>query len=208
MALVEKLEEYYNENYTESRGTVKGQFVPSNLTHIDSGLKLAISGGYIDISGYFLDAGCGDGRIIALASGKYDLDSIGIECDHKLAKKAEKHISYLRKNKILNGIPVKIIKGDFTEESTYEEAGIDFKDIKTFYNYINNDHQIAEKIAKQSPKDTTLLVYTFAGHPESFPGLEVVQSFMLDDPCPNIKGLPEEWPGHDKIALLHIYKKV
>ncbi len=206
--ILEKIIDYYNKYYTNSDKTVKGQFVPSNLVHIDIGLKMAISGGYIDISGYFMDAGCGDGRIVALSSGKYSLNSIGVEYESDLSKKAENHIDYLKKNNILDSIPVKIIQGDFTEDQTYEHAGIDFKEIKTFFNYINNQKQIAEKIAEKSPKGTTFLLYTYSGHPESFPGLQDVKSFMLYDSCPNIKGLPEEWPGNDKIAMLHIYKKI
>ncbi|MBD3354549.1 hypothetical protein GF361_01030 [Candidatus Woesearchaeota archaeon] len=206
--VLEKLIDHYNDYYTKCNKTEKGQFVPSNLKHIDMALKMAVSGGFIDDTGYFLDAGCGDGRVITLSSGKYNLHSIGVEYDQLLAEKAEKHIAYLKKNHILNGVPARIIQGDFTEDSTYFDAGIDFKEIKTFFNYINNQEQIAEKIAEKSPKGTAFLLHRYNSHPEDFSGLEFVKAFTLYDLCPHIEGWNYSVGNIPKIAQLHIYKKI
>ena len=53
--------------------TAMGQFVPSPLRHIRAALDYLIKIGVVNSSGLLLDAGCGDGRIVALTSFIYKI---------------------------------------------------------------------------------------------------------------------------------------
>jgi len=179
------LKEYFNskkevktDNFkiTEISAERKGSFVPSSAICVNSALKQLIEEGDIDDKGLFLDAGCGDGRIIALTAGIFNIPSLGVEFDAEVSGIAEKSIDDLSTILDFKKENAVVIKGDFTEDNTYEKAGIRFEDIKTVFNYINNSKDIAKKIAEQSPEGTVFLLLDTCFIPMEFPGLKLEKS--------------------------------
>ena len=138
--------------------TVMGQFVPSPLRHIRAALDYLVKIGVVNSSGLFLDAGCGDGRVVALTALIYKIPSIGVEYDIELARQSKQHLSRLKQLGLM-GAPVEIIQGDFVQDLTYRKADRKFEDFTIVYNYINNEQSIAEKVAAQSLKSTTFLLF-------------------------------------------------
>ena len=86
------IQNYYNhlDSLQDAEGgpykrTAVGQFVPSPLSHIKTAFDYLIATNSIDTSGPFLDAGSGDGRIVAISSLAYGINSVGVEYDQELA---------------------------------------------------------------------------------------------------------------------------
>lgn len=192
----------------------RGSFVPSSLVCVDSALSELIKEGIIDKSGLFLDAGCGDGRIISLAAGVHNIPSVGVEYDLELSDMAKKNIEDLQKLLDFNGTQVKVIKGDFTKDSTYTDEGIKFEDIKTIFNYINNTSDIAKKIVDQSPKGTVFLLFDPRTVAEQILGLSLEKSLeKLIDPSLTVNEGYYDSQGNLKWKIkpyafnLHVYRK-
>ena len=137
--------------------TAVGQYLPSPLRHLDAAIGYLIETSAFDPSGLFLDAGSGDGRVVALTSLVYGVPSVGVEYDKELVDSSKAYIESL-KGSGLQGASDIIIPGDFTEDDTYLQAGLRFEDFATVFNYINNEGDIAEKVAMSAPPGTKLLV--------------------------------------------------
>jgi hypothetical protein len=157
--------------------TAMGQFVPSPLRHIRAALDYLVKIGVVNSSGLFLDAGCGDGRIVALTAFIYKIPSIGVEYDIELALQSEQHLSYLKQLGLM-GAPVEIIRGDFVQDLTYRKADRNFEDFTIVFNYINNEQSIAEKIAAQSLGATKFLLFGAFPVPE-YVGLPLQHNLEL-----------------------------
>jgi len=171
--------EYVN---TQENGefTKLGRFVCSSVSHLNSMLEDLINQELINSNTLLVDAGCGDARLVALASA-HEIPSLGIEIDQKWAYRSTRNIERLRERKVLNGVSANISCGDFTDDKTYDGAGIAFKNITTFFNYWNNYKKIADKIAKQSPKGTLFLLHKYNPKPELFEGLHLEQTITVID---------------------------
>ena len=137
--------------------TAVGQFLPSPLRHLDAAIGFLIETAAFDPSLPFLDAGSGDGRVVALTSLVHGIPSVGVEYDEALVDFSRQNIQSLRESG-LQGASDLIIPGDFTEDETYRRAGLKFEDFATVFNYINNEGDIAEKVAVSSPPGAKLLV--------------------------------------------------
>lgn len=146
--------------------TEVGMFMPAKLVDISQIIERLIEDGTLDLSKPFLDAGSGDGRIMALAALYGFPQVFGVEYDPELVNRTENNIRDLRCLSIINGIPIVAARGDFREDGTYARAGIRFEDIGTFFNYINNQEVIAAKIAELSPPGTRFVLYGVAGRQE------------------------------------------
>ena len=163
----------------------KGVFAPSDLYDVNSGIEHLVATGFIDTSRWFLDAGCGDRRVTALTALVYGIPSIGVEGDRVVFNFGEEITNMLMESQLVNGIPLMFVKGDFTKDKTYHRAGIRFEDIGTVFNYINNERDIAVKIAKQSPRGTVFVLEDIpwipitSGIPE-FEGLTYVNTIPPD----------------------------
>lgn len=175
------------------QATLDGCLVVSSLNLLQTGLQHFIQTGLINTKNLFCDAGCGDGRVVALAARIYQIPSIGIESDPEIVKIAKRKIYQLKEQ---GKIEAKIIEGNFVQDKTYQQAGINFREIKTFFNYVNNQNQIAARIAQLSPKGTVFLLYDSDPIPEDFTGLEFNETKRLDDE--KLCGAP---------YYLHAYKK-
>ena len=176
--------------------TQVGIFVPSPLTEINFALEQLLESRAINSSELFFDAGFGDGRILLLTAGVHGIPSAGAEYDEGLVGFAEHHIKEIERLYIAGGkvLPITLARGYFGEDKTYSRAGIRFKDIATFYNYKDNQLQIAEKIVRQSSRGTRFL-YRGGPYPRIFEGLKFEQSIEYVDPS-----------GH-RSNVLHVYRK-
>ena len=157
--------------------TEVGQFLPSPLRHLNAAIGYLIETGAFDPSLPFLDAGAGDGRVVALTSLVYGISSVGVEYDEALVDFSRRNIQSL-KDSGLSGASDLIIPGDFTADETYLRAGLGFENFATVFNYINNERDIAEKVAASSPPGTKLLVlgaFPVAG----YSGLTLERNVML-----------------------------
>lgn len=158
------LKRYYDESDLESsdaggpyKNTLIGQFVPSPLLHVHIALTYLVENGLINASGLLLDAGSGDGRIVALASFAHGIPTVGVEYDSELVESSINHIKTLRGLGI-HGASESVLLGDFTDPATYKQSGIVFEDFSTIFNYINNESSIAAKIAEESPSGTKFIL--------------------------------------------------
>lgn len=152
------LQRYLNGGLGKS--TELGVYLPASLDFTFAAFSLLLKRGIIDASKPFLDAGSGDGRIIALAAF-LGIPSIGIEYDEELAELSRENISNLRALSALNGTPTKILQGDFMRPETYERAGLKFGDIGTVFNYATNHINLASKVAYESKTGTRFILYCF-----------------------------------------------
>ncbi len=164
-----------------------GSFIPSSLQHINTALEHIINVGMIDPTKLFLDAGCGDGRIVALTGGVHGIPSIGIEYDPLIFQQAKQHL------KQWSNSHIKIVCGDFEKDATYHKIGVHFEEIATIFNYINNVTTIATKIARQSPIGTCFLLYDSRAIAQSFSELRLIENITLSD--------------ESGVGYLHVYKK-
>jgi len=158
------LKHYYYESdlaHSDAGGPYKdtliGQFVPSPLLHVHMALTYLVENGLINASGLLLDAGSGDGRIVALASFAHGIPTVGVEYDAELVESSIRHIKALRGLGI-HGPSESMLLGDFTDPAIYKQSGIVFENFSTIFNYINNESSIAAKIAEESPSGTKFIL--------------------------------------------------
>ena len=161
----ETLEDYFHHIDLRDNGlggpykrTTVGEFVPSPLRHLHAALNYLRRAGAIDTSSLFLDAGCGDARVVALTALVHNIPSVGVEYDEELVERSEHHLRGLKRLG-LQGTPVIIVHGDFRDDDTYLRAGRRFEDFATVFNYVNNERAVAEKVAQQSPLGAKLLLF-------------------------------------------------
>jgi len=152
-------------------------FIQSDIIQLHKGLNELLRKELIS-KGLFLDAGCGDGRVIAITA-LLGIPSIGVEYDSELANIASEKIKKL-------GLNAMIKQGNFTNDKVYEGIG-GFNKIKTVFNYFSATELIAEKITKNQ----TFILYTT--EKEAYPlRLEHITTIELNKITP---------------TYLHVYKK-
>src|SRR3989339_1864905 len=144
-------------------------FIQSDIIKLHRGLKELIEKELISKE-LFLDAGCGDGRVIAITS-LLGVPSIGIEYDCELAGIASEKIRKL-------GLSAIIKQGNFIDDRVYDCIG-SFKEIKTVFNYFSGTELIAKKITSGQ----TFILYTT--QKESYPlELKHITTIELDKITP------------------------
>ena len=157
--------------------TAVGQYLPSPLRHLNAAIEYLMETSAFDPSGLFLDAGAGDGRVVALTALVQGIPSVGVEYDQPLVEFSKTNIESLKRSG-LRGASDLIIPGDFTKDETYLRAGLRFEDFATVFNYINNEGDIAEKVALSSPPGVKLLVLGAFPVP-GYHGLTLERNVML-----------------------------
>lgn len=158
--------------------TGRGFFVGSDLKNINQGFKQLIKAGVISDSKLFLDAGCGDGRVLALLS-MYGIPSIGVEFSNDIFYAGRHHIDKLTRQKIIDKSLITMLLGDFMDDNIYRSAGFNFQNIPVIYNFLSNHAKIASKIANQSKKKTRFLLYGDKDNATEFEGLRLEESVEL-----------------------------
>lgn len=155
------ISDYFQKNDPESGRSSKGVFMGLSLKVLKQNLDYLLDSNFLSSSTPFVDAGSGDGRIPIFTGINYGWDSLGVEYDskfHNLAKRNYEKLwdaySFPRKN-------IKLIRGDFTKDLSYGQAGLRFSDVGTFLNFNSNSHSLVEKIKTDSPSGTKFLFYGF-----------------------------------------------
>lgn len=175
--------------------TGAGEFVPSSLGRVYRGLVQLMDEGLIRCDAAFLDAGSGDGRVVVLASLVLGLSSFGVEYDETLWHRSLANIDFFRRfYRDAAHLPV-VLWGDFCDEETYTRFGTTFKDFDVVFNYANNHHRLAEKIAQDGADDVLFVYYGPNPFAESFAGLCSIRTLSLGT------------PGASTQSFLHVYRK-
>lgn len=168
-----KLLDKFSMGYTKE--TNSGVFVPSSLNIIHQAFIHLIDTGVIDKNKPFLDAGCGDGRIVALASS-LGIPAWGLESDEELVALAKHNLINLKALGVIKESAAIIHRGNFCDDKSYTNIDHQFSDFGTIYNYDNNAGLLASKIAKEAKPKTVYLLYSGDEIKEEFRGL----IFMYD----------------------------
>ncbi|MDG2070727.1 MAG: class I SAM-dependent methyltransferase [Pseudomonadales bacterium] len=160
--------------------TNTGVFIPSSIDIVRQAFRHLIEGEIMDPLQPFLDAGCGDGRIVALATS-LGIPAWGIESDEELVALSKQNLINLRKLAVLNSTPARIHRGNFAAAATYQILDKSFSEFGTVYNYTNNHEQVGEMIARHSPPGTLYILYSGDEQTEEFPGLTLLEELFLVD---------------------------
>lgn len=171
--------------------TALGQFLPSPLLQLKIGIEYLIRERLFNPSHHMLDAGSGDGRVVALTSFVHQIPTIGIEYDEDLVQVSRNHLMHFA-NMGLKGKSASIISGDFLDDSTYTANNIRFEEFSTVFNYINNERDIAHKIFNQSPIGTKFIVLG-AFPVDGYQGLNLEANLEIVTSGPN----------HDQITIVN-----
>lgn len=204
-----KLRRYYESldrqsNKCFSKNTEVGLYLPSNLRLMNKAMNSLVNNGLINNRDTIMDAGSGDGRIVSLWAGVYNLPTVGVEYDSALVQRSSKIISYLKRINIIEETQADIVQGNFNRDETYNKQGMKFADFSVIFNYINGQNDLAEKIRRQSPLGTKFLLLDSQQQPDKFAGLNYVDKIILNR-GPEIEINPlENLAGK---MYLHIYQK-
>ena len=133
-------------------------FVASNLRLVAAGLGELKLSGWLDGSRVFCDAGCADGRVVALASACFGIPALGIEYDHRLVTIGQRNIGRLQALGMIGKVPLSIVEGNFCKDETY--GPVKFREVATFYCFESNCCCLAKRIVEHSPKGTLFVYYT------------------------------------------------
>jgi len=199
------LQRYLNGKLGKS--TDLGVYLPASLDFTFAAFSLLLRRGIIGASKPFLDAGSGDGRIIALAA-LLGIPSIGIEYDEELAELSRENISNLRALSALNGAPITILQGNFMHPETYERAGLKFGDIGAVFNYASGHVNLASKVAYESKIGTRFILYCLDRN-HNFDGL-LLEDVLDESISPSARSDvgTQIMKNHDLLpANIFVYKK-
>lgn len=170
-----------------------GQYLPSSLEDLHDAFSILRQRGFIQDSQHFLDAGSGDGRVVALAA-LHGLQGYGIEYDAQIAAYATENMENLRP--VLNGSTPRVVQGDFCKDAAYDRLGAPFQTFPVVFNFINNQSHIAWRVANHSPRGTIFLLHEWGNdNPEEFPGLEYEDTVRIK-------------PLADYDFLVHVYRRM
>jgi hypothetical protein len=160
------------------RQTAMGLFVPSPLERVSRGIDIALEKQWMPPHAQFLDAGSGDGRIVALALVK-GFDAYGIEYDERLVHLSKKRFLNMPSSlPTLN--PQRIFQGDFRDTAQFDSYGTPFSSFEIIFNYYNSHRHLEEVMLTYSPKGTAFLFYTPEPRAVLFEGFRYVASLPRD----------------------------
>ena len=156
-----EIEAFYN--YFEKLGpqfdlalaTNKGTYFPASILHIASILDDLIQKNIVQRRQYFLDAGSGDGRIVALASAM-GFKAFGIEYNDDIYSSSVNHIENLFEKGLLDKKP-NLILGDFLDDEVYSKIKLEFKDFDVIFNFNTQPYQLVNKICLESTQKTVFI---------------------------------------------------
>lgn len=107
-----------------------------------------------------LDAGMGDGRIVAaLCNVGQDLWAYGIERDRSLCELAQDNLRTLTGGGMCD--QWRTCQGDYLDVSTYPKLGVRLEDIDAFFNYPDgNEHKLAAFLRDHARSGAFVVVLT------------------------------------------------
>ena len=126
-----------------------------------------------------LDAGMGDGRIVAaLCNAGHDLWAYGIETHPNLCELAQENLRTLTERGM--GSSWRACQGDYFDLSTYPKLGIRVEDIDAFFNYPDgNEHRLAAFLGEHGRPGAFLVVLT-AEHGLELEGLAREEELAIE----------------------------
>lgn len=193
---------FTEKNFYFRTGILGGFYVPSRFADIKEGLDKVIGDNLIDVNGWFCDMGSGDGRIVSLTSSIYNIPSFGVEYESSLINRSNFQFSELRDKNLLNGVPCNVYQGNFLDDDPFDAARVSFGEVKTFFNYVNNQIFIAERFLKEASDDSVFLLHKHC-HDEPFSltrhiGLKMVADYPLG---------VEKYKNDSFVSHLFVFKK-
>lgn len=206
-----RLQHYYDNSSPQPNCCFKitelGLYMPSNLELVREGVESLFERKIIFKNDLFLDAGSGDGRIVSLLAGIFDVPTVGVEYDASLAEISRGNIRYLQQMGVIGETRAEIIHGDFKRDFTYNSQAINFADFSVIFNYINNQKDIAQKIVSNSKDGTRFLLFDACSEPEQFCGIDYVETLALRHTKEHVHAVcnPLELITHT--FYLHVYQK-
>ncbi len=113
-------------------------------------------------TGAVIDAGTGDGRVLAvLAALNPSLVIYGIESDPALHAKAVANLHTLTTSGLIDSTRVHLLEGDYCDVATYETRDIALKKVGLIFNYPDgNEKQLARFVEQHHGPGTTLCLLT------------------------------------------------
>src|SRR3989338_5287842 len=155
--------------------TMGGCYMPIPHAILDKILDLLVV--QFGNRGVFVDAGSGDGRVIAAAFYHGFRRCVGIELDTKVFEMGRRRLLQFFDGRIPSGI--RMVRDDFTHAESY---GLDIRDINLIYHFINR-RPLAELVRLMESDDfrsAKLVLVDFSGQ-EQFDGFEAVFRAIIDD---------------------------
>jgi hypothetical protein len=112
--------------------------------------------------GYLIDAGTGDGRVLAvLAALNPSLLVYGIEADQALHERAVANLHTLGRSGLIDSNRVRLLEADYCDVATYETSGVALHQVGLICNYPDgNEKQLARFVAEHCRDGTTLCLLT------------------------------------------------
>jgi len=122
-----------------------------------------------------LDAGMGDGRLVAaFCTLPHDLLAYGIESHGELCELAQSNLRTLSERELAPRW--RVCQGDYLDVSTYPKLGILVSDVDVFFNYPDgNEHRLAAFLRDHAREGSFLVVLT------AEKGLELEALALEDD---------------------------
>jgi hypothetical protein len=145
------------------RLTDAGIWLAMPLDVLDSALEKLQSTGFwarLGGRGKLLDAGMGDGRIVAaLCNVAHDIWAYGIESHPSLWELAQDNLRTLTEQGMASSW--RTCQGDYFDLSTYPKLGIRVEDIDAFFNYPDgNEHKLAAFLRDHARPGAYLVMLT------------------------------------------------
>jgi len=145
------------------RLTDDGIWLAMPLDVLDAALEKLQATGFwsrIGTRAKVLDAGMGDGRLVAaLCTVPHDLWAYGIESHPNLCELAQDNLRMLTERGMASRW--RTCQGDYFDLSTYPKLGIRVEDVDAFFNYPDgNEHKLAAFLREHGRPGAFLIVLT------------------------------------------------
>ncbi len=157
----------------ESDGIV-AEFVPLEQPAIDA-LFAALEKRGIK-PGSFLDAGSGDGRIVAAAASR-GFKAVGIELNPVLYERSIKHLTTLETKENVPKGSWQVACGNFLEESPYAQLGIALNAFDIVFNFHSYGQELLEKLLKHRKP----LLFIYVSSQQGLQGAKIDATVKLSD---------------------------
>ena len=166
------------------RLTGAGIWLPAPLDVVAAAMRALRGAGFWTRLGdapKVLDAGMGDGRVVAsLCAVGHHVQAYGIEIHHQLSELANENLHDLSER----GLPKiwRTCDGSYLDRATYAKLGIHVEDIDAFFNYPDgNEHELAAFLASYARRRAFLVVLT-PDHAFRIEGLDHDEDLPIERP--------------------------
>lgn len=171
------------------RLTDTGIWLAMPLDVLDAAIEKLRANGFwarLGARGKVLDAGMGDGRIVAaLCNVGHDLWAYGIESHPELWELAQNNLRTLTEQGMASSW--RTCQGDYFDLSTYPKLGVRLEDIDAFFNYPDGSEHKLAAFLRDHGRPGAMLVIVTPEHGLELEGLEREEELAIDRGA----GIPE-----------------